>query len=161
MENLVKICRKCKLNKPIEEYYALKTGHNQKHPWCKLCVSDYNKARYPDKYLKEKLSGKLKHAKHRRDRIKQEVFSHYSDGTPKCACCGESEIKFLSIDHINNDGGVFRKAGGRGGAQFYAKLKRQDYPQGLQVLCFNCNCAKAYYGICPHQLLPTLKGGPR
>lgn len=32
--------------------------------------------------------------------LKQEVMSHYSKGSPKCACCGENEFIFLTIDHI-------------------------------------------------------------
>ena len=32
-----------------------------------------------------------------------------SGGSPHCACCGEKEIKFLAIDHINDDGYITRK----------------------------------------------------
>jgi hypothetical protein len=39
------------------------------------------------------------------------------------------------------------------GAKLWMKLKTLGYPtDNYQVLCFNCNCAKAIYGICPHQL---------
>jgi hypothetical protein len=37
--------------------------------------------------------------KHQRNR--DLVFAHYGE---QCACCGESERLFLTIDHINNDG---------------------------------------------------------
>jgi hypothetical protein len=76
----------------------------------------------------------------------------------KCACCGETEIKFLTFDHKNNDGAAQRRAlrGGNGkGApsvgMFYAHI-RKNKPTDIQVLCFNCNCAKGCYGKCPHQL---------
>lgn len=69
-----------------------------------------------------------------------------------CVCCSESEIKFLAIDHINNDGGIQRKTLGVGvGATFYWWLKKRGFPkEGLQILCHNCNIAKGFYGACPH-----------
>ena len=92
-----------------------------------------------------------------RARLKAEVFAHYGKS---CACCGESEIRFLTLDHINDDGVGERRKLSRGkrynaygsGANFYVWLKRNGYPEGLRVLCFNCNCARAHNkGICPHQ----------
>lgn len=68
-----------------------------------------------------------------------------------CACCGEDAIEFLSIDHINGGGHKHRKKTG-GGTSFYLWLKRNNYPPGFQVLCYNCNQAKGYYGKCPHQI---------
>ena len=32
----------------------------------------------------------------------------------------------------------------------YQWLKANSYPDGFQILCFNCNCAKGAYGECPH-----------
>ena len=37
------------------------------------------------------------------------VFEYYSEGEPRCACCNEAMIEFLSVDHINNDGAKHRK----------------------------------------------------
>ena len=32
-----------------------------------------------------------------------------------------------------------------------AHLKKLGYPKdGYQLLCHNCNCAKGWYGACPH-----------
>jgi len=85
--------------------------------------------------------------------IKFEVLSHYSKGIPKCICCGENIINFLTIDHIKNDGAAHRKLiKNQGGRIFYRWLKRNNYPKGYQVLCFNCNCGKQLnFGICPHE----------
>lgn len=85
--------------------------------------------------------------------LRRDVFKAY--GGFKCACCGEREPAFLSIDHVNNDGASMRKSGvhGRGGTQFYQWLRRQGFPAGFQVLCMNCNVGKHRNGgICPHQL---------
>lgn len=90
-----------------------------------------------------------------RARLKIEVLSAYAGGTPKCACCGESDIRFLTLDHIENNGAAERREVGRKGYGFYAFLRREGFPQnGYQVLCFNCNCSKrSTNNVCPH-LLP-------
>ena len=39
-----------------------------------------------------------------------------------------------------------------GGTKFYRWLKRNNFPEGFQVLCFNCNCGKEINkGVCPHK----------
>lgn len=71
----------------------------------------------------------------------------------KCACCGESEEAFLGIDHVNNDGSKHRKQINctKGGTPFYQWLKKNNFPDGFQTLCMNCNFAKQKLGVCPHQ----------
>lgn len=86
------------------------------------------------------------------DKLKKEVFEHYSNDLVICNCCGESEIKFLAIDHINGDGNKERKnTKSKGGQKTYRWLRKNGYPLGYQVLCHNCNMAKGFYGICPHK----------
>lgn len=89
---------------------------------------------------------------HRTYRLKLRllVLGHYSNGTMVCACCNETEVCFLSIDHINGGGCAHRKAIGGGGST-YAWLKKNKFPSGFQVLCHNCNLAKGFYGRCPHR----------
>jgi hypothetical protein len=94
--------------------------------------------------VKERLSAK---AKQDRLNLKLEAFNAY--GGRVCACCREDSVVFLTIDHINNDGNVHRKEIG-GGSLIYRWLKQQNYPEGFQVLCRNCNWAKQF-GVCPHQ----------
>lgn len=65
----------------------------------------------------------------------------------KCACCGESDVIYLQLDHIQNDGRADRALHGLGG-RFYSSLKRRGYPLGLQVLCANCHNAKTHYDGC-------------
>lgn len=92
--------------------------------------------------------------KNRNQRIKDIVFEAY--GGYECACCGESNPFFLSIDHMNNDGAAHRmelfgsKAGGH---KMYDWLIKNNFPEGFQVLCMNCNWGKARNnGICPHNI---------
>jgi len=77
---------------------------------------------------------------------KLQALEHYGG---KCTCCGESEEKFLTFDHINNDGNEHRKTA-RG--KIASWLHSHGYPKGvIQILCWNCNLAKEKFGVCPHQ----------
>lgn len=72
------------------------------------------------------------------------VFTHYaSKKIPSCICCGLTDIDILAIDHINGGGNAHRKQLGKlGGYAFYRWLQKNNYPEGYQVLCFNCNMKK-------------------
>lgn len=83
----------------------------------------------------------------RKIELKQLVFAAY--GGAKCGCCGCSIFEFLTIDHINNDGSKQRKELKKSGIGFYGWLRSKNYPQGYQVLCYNCNCAKKPGRDCP------------
>ncbi len=68
---------------------------------------------------------------------------------------GEKRIQFLTIDHVEGEGNIQRKAlfgYNVGGVHMYRWLKRNNYPNGFQVLCMNCNWATRYRNICPHKL---------
>lgn len=68
----------------------------------------------------------------------------------ECACCGESQVLFLCLDHVENDGAAHRKEQGTG-SKFMEWVVKNNYPQGFQVLCWNCNAGKHLNGgICPH-----------
>jgi hypothetical protein len=74
---------------------------------------------------------------------------HYGGDPPHCACCGEATDEFLCLDHINGNGAAHRRAVGT--KNMYRWANQHGFPDGFQVLCHNCNCAKGFYGICPHQ----------
>ena len=88
--------------------------------------------------------------------LKNEVYAAY--GGYCCACCGETEKAFLSIDHVNNDGNESRKRHGYGvgrqggGIKLYRVIVEAGFPTTYQVLCMNCNWGKARNnGVCPHE----------
>ncbi len=88
-----------------------------------------------------------------RDLLRQKIFEKY--GT-FCVCCGESNLAFLTLDHIDGSGAEHRRSlglGRAGGTRFYAKIIHLDKDPRIQVLCMNCNLAKHVRGICPHQTL--------
>lgn len=86
--------------------------------------------------------------------LKSEVFTHYGN---ICKCCGfTGNPKFLTIDHINNDGAKHRKEIGHSTTALLRWLKKNNYPtDNFQLLCWNCNMGKARNGgICPHKEAP-------
>jgi len=99
---------------------------------------------YNKKYYTENKEAISQYIKKRGWRLKVEVLSYYSNGTPKCNSCGEEDIKVLQIDHVKGNGNKHRKTIGRSGAAFYRWLDKQNYPGGFQVLCANCNIRKLY-----------------
>ena len=68
-----------------------------------------------------------------------------------CACCGETEPRFLCFDHINGGGRQERLRGEWGGYTLYRKIiKSEEERKRFRVLCYNCNEAVHRLGYCPH-----------
>lgn len=114
-----------------------------------------DKTNLTNKKWMESPENKLKHREHQKkanNKRRLLVLNAYSNNDIKCACCGENEINFMALDHINNDGAKHRKEmnNGKGGSQIYQWIINNNYPTGFQVLCHNCNLAKGFYGECPH-----------
>lgn len=84
----------------------------------------------------------MRYGKQKRQELKIEVLGHYSQGSPVCKVCGITDIRVLTIDHINGGGNRQKKTVGIAGNSFYRWLREQNYPEGYQVLCFNCNWIK-------------------
>ncbi len=126
-----KTCTLCGRMKRLVEYPLSKHTNDGRKYWCKPCHVNVNAAQTVA--------------------IRMEVFTHYSGGTPRCACCSESHLVFLTIDHVNNDGAEHRRSGVASGSSTYYWLRRNGYPTGFQVLCWNCQHAKAVGVACPHQ----------
>lgn len=90
-------------------------------------------------------------AKLRQRQIRLEAMEAY--GGLICQCCKEPKaMEFLSIDHIENGRGNPAK---RPRMDICRWLKKNGYPSGFQILCYDCNHAKASYGVCPHQNILT------
>lgn len=86
----------------------------------------------------------------RRNATRDKVYLAY--GGYRCACCGETEKTFLSIDHVNNDGAQHRRESGLVTTeQIHRWIIRHNYPTNFQVLCMNCQWGKRLNnGVCPH-----------
>ena len=87
------------------------------------------------------------------EKIKLEVFKHYSgDEIPYCACCGENNYEFLTVDHIDGGGAQHRRENGyHPGNSTYSWILKNNFPEGFRILCWNCNSSRGVYGYCPHE----------
>jgi len=70
-----------------------------------------------------------------------------------CVCCRVKGIAFLTLDHIDPDGRKKMGHLGWSADKLYIwverKVQQGVVPDGLQVLCFNCNIAKGQGAKCP------------
>lgn len=117
-----KSCCRCGVVKKRCDYHKLKRAKDGMQPICKECQFEQNR----DYQVARKIR----------------VIDHYSSGAMKCCRCGFRDLRALSIDHI--DGGGYQERmslDGGGGFKFYDRLEK-TWPDGLQVLCMNCQFIK-------------------
>jgi hypothetical protein len=96
------------------------------------------------------LKRKCDYQKQRNKKIREKFIEMYGG---KCSCCGESDVIFLTMDHINNDGNKRRGKYGCNNLKEYSLAIKEYRPDMFQVLCYNCNHAKHLNGgECPHKL---------
>lgn len=86
-------------------------------------------------------------------KLKEETIRQYGGA---CSCCGETKYEFLTIDHIKGDGAAHRRevfnAERAGGPKIHRWLRANGYPKDrFRLLCYNCNCARGFFGYCPHE----------
>lgn len=73
------------------------------------------------------------------------VFCHYTRSEqPACSACGIADLDVLTIDHIFGGGRRHRHEirAYQSATAFYRWLVRNNFPDGFQVLCQNCNTKK-------------------
>jgi hypothetical protein len=135
-----------KIKKHKKEYNRIYCQQHRQH------VKEYHHNYFQNHKKKANEYGKAWQKEYRAN-FKYSVLAVYSDGKPKCKCCGETHIEFLTIDHINNNAPEQKrqfKAEGKTYSYLYRWLVANDFPDSFQVLCMNCNFAKGKYGYCPH-----------
>ncbi len=79
----------------------------------------------------EPRQGESEATKARRLRNREIVLRAYGGSPPKCSCCGESNFKLLTIDHVNNDGLIHRNSIT---GMLYDWLIKNNFPSGFDVL---------------------------
>jgi hypothetical protein len=138
-------CMTCGRTKPIEEF-AVNQGYRLNR--CLECQKERNRIKSRDYHSRNVEAAKVR-MKAARAKNFQRILDHYGN---ECACCGETERLFLTVDHINNDGNEHRKKDPTGRATIYRWLINRGFPPGFQILCMNCNQGKHRNGgICPHK----------
>ena len=141
-----------------------KSSHRGKDLYAKLHKQNYPKGYqvlcWNCNHLKEVKRKKKYHSQSKRaistrkmrSNLKKEVYSKYcSYRKIKCSCCGFRNIDALTLDHIDGRMNTPHDKN-LGGTWLQRYLKNNEFPDiDIQVLCFNCNSAKANSGKCPHQ----------
>lgn len=77
-----------------------------------------------------------------------QVIDHYGG---RCLCCGETRWQFLALDHKDGGGTKHREETGARGDAMIDWILKNNFPDLFQILCHNCNQARGFYGICPHE----------
>ena len=155
-------CTKCQEIKKFQHYRKVNGGKYYYRDYCVQCWSasrrEYQKAYakrnaehltkyHAEKYLRTRETGRIVRKRYY-DKWKKVVFDHYGNS---CVCCGETEPRFLTIDHMNNDGAQHRKDVGMGSVLF-RWLVNNSFPKDFRILCFNCNSGRFHNGgMCPHE----------
>ena len=130
-----KLCIQCWSAERSDYQSAYRTKHDEK-------LRTY----HAEKYERNKPQINSAAKRHYR-KLQTDVFFHYGN---QCACCGEKEFSFLTLDHKNNDGADHRRKIGIGHV-FYRWIIDNNYPDSIQLLCNNCNGGKHRNGgLCPH-----------
>lgn len=134
MPRICSMCKQPNVFTPSEEKRKWRGGY------CAPCKTKYNRE------WRSKNPEKHREARRRWYQAKRAaVIEHYGG---RCVCCGESEPAFLALDHINGDGNKDRN---EHGTRSWYLVARRGYPVTFQLLCHNCNMAKSWLKVCPHQ----------
>ncbi len=161
-----KTCSLCKKEKEISNFSAQKNRYSDKRSCCKECVSIRSKKRFLIKkqdveYIREMRKRHREWSKvqwndpnsslrikydEKRAFERREAIEGYGR---VCKCCGESDSRFMTLDHVNDDGKEHRKE--LRSKSPYLWAIENGFPDRLQLLCWNCNMGKKIYGTCPHK----------
>jgi len=86
----------------------------------------------------------------RNARLKLAIYDHYGR---RCVCCGETNIEFLSVDHMIPRDQKKKEHG----IMIYSIIAKKGFPEEYRILCMNCNFSYGHVGYCPHR--PFLRFG--
>lgn len=139
-----KYCTRCQQHKDINEFGNHKKTKDGLRGWCKDCCKKSS-----DAWKNKNITRRQTVAARSRLKLKKKIMTAYGH---KCYCCGESELAFLTIDHIDNNGADHKRSFSSGG-MLYKWLENNNYPEGFRVSCWNCNSGRAINNnICPHEI---------
>ncbi len=119
-----------------------------RHPPCKETARYYEKRRNRSDFTEHNrlmrhtapLASRNEWTRKYNNKVRLRVLEHYGG---ICARCGETDVKFLALDHVNGGGNVHRIKIGRWGTSFYRWIQTQGFPEGYRIMCHNCNIKSA------------------
>lgn len=146
------ICKLCANKYSLENYHK-----NQEH---RKAVNKIWRTKNRERIQKKSreqyrinTAQKLAYSKKYAQKVKVELVSHYAPDM-RCQCedtncwhqerCTVNNLRILTMEHPNGGGNKQRKQLAIQGTTFYLWLRRNNYPEGFQVLCMNCNWMRRY-----------------
>lgn len=139
----MRVCAHCKVAKPDDEFYR-RTPAGGRISYCKPCVTIRSRAQSDEQRARRAAKDKRYRAA-----LRLEVLAAYGG---KCDCCGEAHPEFLALDHREGGGTKERRASaGNTSTGMYRIARDEGFPARFRLLCHNCNCARGWYGVCPHE----------
>ena len=143
MEQFTKTCTKCGQAKTVDLFCKDNTKKDKLACWCKECQSTRAKTWWGT-HREFILPGLRLNSPIKRLEQKTRVLLHYGNGNLACTNCGETDIRCLSIDHVDNNGGMHRKDSTIASSNMYYWLEKNNYPEGYRTLCMNCQFKKSF-----------------
>jgi hypothetical protein len=111
---------------------------------CTTCRTKHNQGQIK---LRTKSEAVRNREKNNYRKLREETIIAYGG---ICVCCGQDHIPYLQLDHVLGGGSEHRKALGLTSTSYFYWLKRNNYPDLIQLLCANCHNAKTTYNECKH-----------
>jgi hypothetical protein len=144
------LCMACyrKLAKNQKDFARATCHPDKPHIARGLCSTCYSNARYARK-AEEERDKQSAARKRTRSRLREGLLDAYGR---RCACqkCPETNVAFLTIDHIGGGGVAHRKEINSGGG-LVRRIRDEGYPTDkYRLLCMNCNLMTKGGRICPH-----------
>jgi len=91
------MCNKCKIVKPLDEFYPQVNGKFGRSPYCGICDAARAKERYNNPVHHERRKDQIYNARLRRKlEVMQALAPQYAKG---CVDCGVTEFHHLDWDH--------------------------------------------------------------
>lgn len=139
-----KKCPKCQEIKTADSFWLNAQASDGLASYCKLCFNAIRRDKRRRKVGQFAEGGKEDQRRKERDKSrcqkrKEKVLDYYGRS---CQHCGNTDVRVLTMDHINSDGAEHRKTvpGGR----LYKWLLKNGCPEGFQTLCMNCQWIKRH-----------------
>lgn len=138
---ITKVCCDCGIEKPLKGFQKCFSGR-----------LTGNSVGYEQRNPQGTVKNRCKSCYAARERIRY-FLDFYDAMGGRCECCGETDVRFLTLDHRNGDGYEQRQT--LQCQQIYRLARKEGYPKDkYALLCWNCNCGRHHRvtdGVCPHR----------
>lgn len=130
-----KLCKDCKLNKPIEEFNIVHKHNNCRRSACKSC---YSIRQRKGRIRSGKQEPTRKQRSNQRVIVKQKVYDYLKQNP--CIICNEKEVACLQFDHRDSLNKKFHISNAACNGISWDKIVEEI--EKCDVLCANCHAKK-------------------